>query len=258
MVPGCGVVPVRRDVLWQAQRKAAYESLRRMPFSDQSCPVVARAAAELAVGMHPRTVLDPFCGAGSFLWAVMDKIQGSAVQFTGIDLNHRIADIAATIKRTAPRPVAIVEGDAFTADLPTVDVVVAAPPLGMRLPSGHVLLGGSTTNDMTVAAVDLAVRHLNPGGRAVLHLGMSFTYQKAAESYRQFLASHYRIAALISLPGGAITGSAMPSVLLVIDHVTPGETFVVQLGSDWETQITPGGAALAAALAYIDDRRMAR
>lgn len=58
--------------------------------------------------------------------------------------------------------------------------------------------------------------------------------------------------ALIGLPGGAVPGTGVRSVLVVIERAEPGETFVAQLGEDWESQLAPGGAALSAALAHID------
>ncbi|MFA1541684.1 HsdM family class I SAM-dependent methyltransferase [Actinomadura monticuli] len=219
-----------------------------------SIPAIARAVAELAGSAVAGTVLDPFCGTGSFLWAVMDRaLQLQAlVEFVGVELNERLAGLARAIGQTAPMVTTIENGDAFLTNLPMADLVLAAPPVGVRLPEPHVLLNGSTTAHITVAAVDLALRRLRPGGRAVLHVGAGFTFQRAAERYREYLASEHRVAALIGLPGGAIPGTSVRSILIVIDRAEPGETFVAQLGEDWETQLAPGGAAMTAAMAHID------
>ncbi|MFM9378797.1 class I SAM-dependent DNA methyltransferase [Gordonia sp. VNK21] len=254
-----GFVPVRSDVLWQARRRALIEFASNTGKGEAlaSDPVIARAMADLAGPPIAGTVLDPFCGTGSFLWAVMDRAlrHDAPVEFVGVEVNDGLASLAGTIGRTAPLLTTIVSGDAFEVELPLADLVLAAPPLGMRLREPRVLLDGSTTTDMTVAAVDLALQQLRPGGRAVLHVAAGFTFQRAAEQYRQYLAEQLRVAALIGLPGGAVPGTGVRSVLLVIERREPGETFVAQLGEDWETQLASGGAALTAALAHIDGDR---
>ncbi|ETA05274.1 hypothetical protein V525_19150 [Gordonia alkanivorans CGMCC 6845] len=93
---------------------------------------------------------------------------------------------------------------------------------------------------------------LRRGGRAVLHLPANFTYITSCESYRQFLASNYRVAAVIGLPRGAMISTGIRSILLVIDNTDPGETFVAQLGEDWIAQLGSEGAALRAAVSHID------
>lgn len=259
-VPGIetadGFVPVRHDVLWRARRRALIEFASNVGKGEAlaSNPLIARAMADLAGPPIAGTVLDPFCGTGSFLWAVMDRARQHDVpaEFVGVEVNHGMADLAGTIGQTAPLPTTIVAGDAFEVDLPLADLVLAAPPLGIRLREPRVLLDGSTTTDMSVAAVDLALQQLRPGGRAVLHVAAAFTFQRTAERYRAYLAEQHRVAALVGLPGGAVPGTGVRSVLLVIERREPGETFVAQLGEDWAAQLASGGAALAAALAHID------
>jgi type I restriction-modification system DNA methylase subunit len=116
----------------------------------------------------------------------------------------------------------------------------------------HQLLDGSRTTDGEAAAVDISLRSLQQGGRAVFHLGAGFTFKQTLEHYRQHLAKEFRVGALIGLPTGAMPGTAIRSVLLVIDRAEPGETFIAQLGEDWEAQLGSGGAAIEAALAHLD------
>ena len=219
--------------------------------------MIVRAVAELAGTSSDGTVLDPFCGTGSFLWAMMDRAGGSEapVEFVGVELNERLADLARMIARTAPLPTTIETGDAFQARLPKADLVLAAPPLGMRSQAARPLRDGSATTDISVVAVDLVLRQLRPGGRAVLHVAAGFTVHSANERFRKYLAHEYRVAALLGLPAGAVPGTGVRSVLMVIDRTEPGETFVAQLGEDWEAQLSPGGAALMAAVAHIDGDR---
>ena len=256
-----GFVPVRPEVLWRARRRAlvAFVSRGGKREALASRPSIARAVADLAGRTIAGTVLDPFCGTGSFLWAAMDRalLHEEPVEFVGVELNARLAGLARSIGQAAPMLTTIENGDAFEVELPTADVVLAAPPLGIRRPKHHVLLDGSTTTDTSVAAVDLALRQLRLGGRAVVHVAVGFTFQHAAERFRQYLASEHRVAALIGLPPGTVPGSGVRSVLMVIERGGSGETFVAQLGDDWETQLAPGGAALRAALAHIGDDQSA-
>ncbi|WP_068626883.1 HsdM family class I SAM-dependent methyltransferase [Oerskovia enterophila] len=250
-----GFVPVRHDVLWRARRRALIEFASNTGNGEAlaSSPTIARAMSALAGPVVAGTVLDPFCGTGSFLWAVMDRaLHDAPVEFVGVEVNDRMADLAGTIGRTASLPTKIVTGDAFEVELPKADVVLAAPPLGIRMREPRVLLDGSTTTDMAVAAVDLALQQLRPGGRAVLHVAAGFTFQHGAEQYREYLAEEHRVAALIGLPSGAVPGTGVRSVLVVIERGEPGETFVAQVGEDWETQLATNGAAMTAVLAHID------
>lgn len=254
-----GPVAVRPDVLWMARRRALGELTTRAAKGGEwaSEPAVARAVAELAGASLAGTVLDPFCGTGSFLWAAMDRARGleTPTEFVGVELHQQLARTAESIGATAPLPARIVTGNAFGEDVLPADVVLTAPPLGVRDAERHQLLDGSRTRDLAVAAVDYALRSLRPGGRAVLHLNPGFTFHRSIEGFRQYIASNYRVGALIGLPSGAIPGTVIPSVLLVIDRSDPGETFVAQLGEDWEAQLATGGAALTAAVAHLDGAR---
>lgn len=259
-ISGRDFIPVRPDVLWRARRSALLSFTASTADGGifTSSPVIARAVAYLVESRLEGTVLDPFCGTGSFLWAAMDRLSIEATaEFVGMDVNPRLAELAQVIGQSAPKRTTIALGNAFEAALPHVDVVITAPPMGMRLPTPRVLLDGSTTMDASVAAVDLALRCLNPSGRAVIHVAANFTFLNNAERYRQFLASEFRIAALIGLPSGAVPGTGVRSVLMVIERTPPGETFVAQLAEDWPTHLTPGGAALTAAREHIDTTQSA-
>jgi hypothetical protein len=148
--------------------------------------------------------------------------------------------------------VEIAQSDAFTADLPPARCVVSSPPSGVRLPASHELLDGTMTHDGDYVAVDRILRVLADGGRGVLHVSAGFTFKANGERFRRYVADHFRVAAVIGCPSGTVSGTSIRSALLVIDNAEPGETFVAQLGEDWETQLTPGGAALDAALEHVD------
>ena len=110
----------------------------------------------------------------------------------------------------------------------------------------------SPARELEVAAIDLSLRKLGPGGRAVFLLPNAITFKQTLESYRQYLAHEFRVAALIGLPSGALEGTNIRAVLLVVDRAEPGETFVAQLGEDWVAQLSDTGAAMTAALEHLD------
>ncbi|WP_441958714.1 N-6 DNA methylase [Mycolicibacterium houstonense] len=249
-------VPVDYEVLRRARRRAIIDYLVGGSSTGlyASNPVIAEAVATL-VGDHlGGTVVDPFCGTGSFLWALMDRLVQSETiaEFRGYEQNPVIAGAAGAIGASERARTTIAAADAYDADLPEAQVVVTAPPLGVRLQKPHQMSDGSMTIDGEAAAVDVSLRTLQSGGRAVFHLGAGFTFKAALERYRQYLASEFRVAALIGLPSGAVPGTGISSVLLVVDRADPGQTFVAQLGEDWETQLSREGAALEAARAHLD------
>lgn len=249
-------VPVESDVLRRARRRAIVSHLvgGRSTGEYVSSPVIAEGVATLVGDRVGGTVLDPFCGTGSFLWAVLDRAvqQEGSAEFVGFELNPMVAQAAEAIGRSERMATIIEVANAYEADLPLAQVVVTAPPLGLRLREPHQLLDGTKTMDGEAAAVDISLRGLQSGGRAVFHLGAGFTFKRNLERYRRHLAEDLRVAALIGLPSGAIPGTTIRSVLLVIDRAAPGETFIAQLGEDWEAQLGFGGAAVEEALAHLD------
>ncbi|MBO2462677.1 HsdM family class I SAM-dependent methyltransferase [Actinomadura violacea] len=252
------LVPVNKETLWQARRHAVVDFERRGTEAGflTSHKTVAQAVAQLAGPKLSGRILDPFCGTGSFLWEAIDYARkrgtglGTAL---GCDVDQRMVDLAGSIGAVSPVPVEIVRTDALLGEgLPLTTSIVSAPPLGLRLQEHHQLLDGTTTRDGDLVALDRIVRLLVDDGRAVLHLPAGITFRRSADRYRRFLATHLRVAAILGLPAGAVPRTGIRSVLLVIDNAEPSDTFIAQLGEDWEAQLAPGGAALEAALTQID------
>lgn len=250
-------IPITRDALFRAARTASVEFAGRARSGSESIsdPTVTAAIARLAAKHLTGTVLDPFCGLGTFLWESIDVARegGTALQSAiGVEINLDIAQIASAIGAASAVPVDISHGQALDVEVPQVEAVVSSPPMGMRLNEAHRLLDGRETKQGDLAYLDHVLTCLKPGGRAVVHVGTSLTFRQDAASYREFLAREFRIAALIGLPSGSVPGSGIRSVILVIDRSQPTETFVAQLGDDWREQLAPGGAALEAALQHVD------
>lgn len=242
--------------LWQAARGALTDFGRdERTAAVASNVVVADAVARLAGQRLSGTVADPFCGTGSFLWAAADSALAREVPIllNGSDIDLQAVAVARSVLAYAPVPGSVNAADAFEHVPATADVVLCAPPMGMRLRQPYRLADSTSTNDANAAGVDTAVRRLAPGGRAVIQTSPAFASSSTLGQYRKYLASTFRVAALIGCPSGSVPGTRVGSILLVVDNRPPsGPTFVAQLGADWQAQLVPGGAALDAAVAHID------
>lgn len=250
------IVAVDPTTLWNA-RRSAWADLAGRDFTtatSSSPPVIASAIATLVGERLGGVALDPFCGSGAFLWALSERAmrEGRSIEAVGRDLDPSIIRTASLIAQTAPTNVTFETGDAFTTPLPEADVIVTAPPMGLRLTNSHVLGNGTLTRHGDLAAVDVCLRALRPGGRAVFQLAPGITFQSQAEKYRSYLADEYRVAALIGCPSGSAFGTQIKTILMVVDRTRPGKTFVAQLADDWEAQLAPSGPTMSAALTHID------
>jgi hypothetical protein len=104
-----------------------------------------------------------------------------------------------------------------------------------------------------VAVIDRCIAALRIRGRAVLHTTRAWTWQEQASQFRRHLKDSVRVTALIGLPTGVFPGSAIDSVIAVIERKSPVPTFVAQLDGDWATQLSEGGAALSAYRHHVSD-----
>ncbi|WP_187358395.1 class I SAM-dependent DNA methyltransferase [Microbacterium testaceum] len=254
---------VSKAAYWRAAMKALADTTSRSGFAQHSSsPLLAALVARLVGTRLEGLVLDPFSGVGSFLWAVADRAREAMergerpaeVSLYGVELERRTAAIARAIGQLAGVPTEIVAGDAFHVGLPMARVIVTAPPLGMRLPQPYELLNGRVTTDMDLAAVDLSLRHLEEGGRAVILLPRTFVNRASGEAYREYLANQFRVGALIGTPRGAVPGTSFAGIVLVVDKGDePGETFVGQAADDdWQVQLGVNGPLTKAAVDYLD------
>ncbi|MCQ1947585.1 N-6 DNA methylase [Arthrobacter sp. zg-Y1116] len=250
------VVAVEPTVLWNARRAVLADIAERDRTTSQhvSRPGISSAISSLVGARLEGTVVDPFCGSGSFLWLLQERAvcEGRDIETIGRDIRQDVIHVASVIGQTAPTGITFEIGDAFADALPEADVIVTAPPMGVRLTTPHKLQNGTSTRQADVAAVDVSLRALKPGGRAVFQLAPGMTFQSVSEAYRDYLSHEYRVAALIGCPPGSAYGTMIQTVLMVVDKSPAGETFVAQLSEDWETQLAPNGPVMMAALSHID------
>lgn len=254
------IAPVSRSSLFDASRRLVETLISKEQRAAilSPRPVLASAMAALARQKLGGAVLDPFAGVGSLLWAVADGAprQAADVVLHGREMTDALRELAEAVALGSPVPATFESvGDLF-APLPAADLIVSLPPFGVRMqpPNGksYELLDGSPARDGDFVILDRLLRALKPGGRAVILMPSGVTFKASGERYRQFLAEHFRVAALIGLDAALAPATGVSTVLMVIDKAAPGETFVAQLAGDWEAQLAPGGAALDAALMHVE------
>lgn len=261
-VPADQTVPMDPATRWLAVRDVVRKYLARDRHLEPllSQPALARPVAQLLGDVVPPRVEDPFAGLGAFLWAVADRAveAGTVVQLSGTDINSNVVELASAVGVLCPVPLQFRVGDSFRLqDGDPVDAVLTQPPLGLRLPDPFRLSSGATTKDGELAAIDVALSRLTPGGRAVLHISRGWTFRSGdAARYRAYLAAKWRVAALIGLPAGAYAGTSIPSTILVVDRAQPGETFVANLEANWAEELAPGGSVLTECLKHLDAPHM--
>lgn len=254
-------IEVNPEVLWRARRRAmdrAAAGNRRKGTEDATTPATVRTAMAHLVGAKlTHDVFDPFCGVGGSLWEAVDYAKDHGLGLSaglGMDINQDAVRVARELADLSPVNVEIQQANVFDLeDLPMSSVIISSPPMNVRLARAWQLQTGMQTTDGTAAAVDLAVRLLAPGGRAVLQLAPNFVLSHRHAALRDLLANQYWVSALIGLPSGSVAGTMVGSVLLVIDNAEPRPTFVAQLGEDWEARLTPGGSALREAVAFMEE-----
>ncbi|MGY1679885.1 HsdM family class I SAM-dependent methyltransferase [Geodermatophilus sp. SYSU D01176] len=253
---GDQVVSVDPLLVWQVVRDEIRHFLVRAPHFEEflSPPSLAGPLVRLLGDTVPSSVTDPFAGLGSFLWAAADRTSahGGVVELSGMDVNASLVELGSAIAQLCPFPFRLELGNSFTAEVAPVDAVISQPPAGLRLPEPRLLASGDATRDGDLAAIDVCLSQLRPGGRAVLHLSRGWTFRGGeAARYRAYLAQNWRVAALIGLPSGAFSGTAIPSVVLVVDRAAPGETFVAQLEANWAAELDEDSDVLRACLAHL-------
>lgn len=251
-------VPMSPATRWYAVRDVVRRYLVRDRYLQPllSQPALARPLAQLLGNVVPARVEDPFAGLGAFLWAVADRAMeaDTVVHLSGTDLNANVVELASAVGALCPMPLLFRVGDSFRAkDSEPVDAVVTQPPLGLRLPDPFQLSSGESTRDGELAAIDVALSRLKPGGRAVLHISRAWTWRGGdAARYRAYLAAKWRVAALIGLPAGVYAGTSIPSTILVVDRAKPGDTFVAHLEANWVEELASGGTVLTECLEHLD------
>lgn len=171
---------------------------------------------------------DPCAGLGSTLAAAAT----STSALHGQELVPEIAAAARQLLSSRDLHANIVEGDTIREDkLANViaDRVLAVPPLNMRLDEGAVndsdprwTLRTPKKYESDVAFIQIALAHLAPTGRAIVHTSLSVLHR--TNSILETIVRNNQLDAVITLPAGVAPGANVESCLLVIDKQRPTNT----------------------------------
>ncbi len=245
-------VSTDRGMLWHAANRLARRVLETSGHADLFTPQQITDVMARMLGEPHGTVVDPFCGTGLLLAEVAEHAKVLDAEFHGQDVNAFVVSIAAALAPLALAPLSVEQRDSLAGPVRSANLVISAPPWGLRLGERHELLSGETTADGDLAVIDACARALLPGGRAVLILPRGWTFRSgAAERYRAWLAQNFRVAALIGLPSGVLSVTNLPALVLILESKRPSATFVAHLEADWQEQLSADGTAMRALQVHL-------
>ena len=210
------------------RRHRSARSLRRPPL--RRIPRTKNFSALIAtISETPENAVlyDPCAGLGSTLAAAAT----STSALHGQELVPEIAAAARQLLASRNLHANIVEGDTIREDkLANViaDRVFATPPLNMRLDEDAVndndprwTLRTPKKYDSDVAFIQIALAHLAPTGRAIVHTSLSVLYR--TNSILETIVGNNQLDAVITLPAGVApepTSKAAYSSLTINDQQT--------------------------------------
>ncbi len=200
---------------------------------------VSSAMVQIAEPRAGDVVFDPFAGFGGLLLAAAthpSAIQG--IEISGNDINPTAHAVAQRLLNLLGHGGEVRWEDSTVKPWPQADIVMSAPPIGIKLNEATQLPFGQV-RDMDVAAIAWAAEALKPGGRAVLLTSRGWTFRSGdAARLRSWLAENYHVAALIGLPSVS-RSTTIPTLLTVIDKLPSSESIIADLTDDWQMQLAP-------------------
>lgn len=242
-----------RAALWAVILEWLPAVMSRLNHGDLSTPApVAKLMARLSEGFGG-AVLDPFCGTGMLLLRAGSIATEGSILY-GRDLNTEVVNVARGLGTLAPNEVEFQCANSLREGIPIADLVISAPPFGLRLSEPFQLSSGDMTYDGDLAAIDACLQALTPGGRMVLLTSRGWLTKSSGRRYRDYLANETHIQALIGLPGGLLRLTRIPTTVVVIDKDAPGETFIADMTSDWESELSSDGAAWKELRTHLEGR----
>lgn len=247
-------ITLDREAVWRVVQDWLPTVMSGMNRGDLSTPApIADFMARLSEGPKG-SLLDPFCGSGMLLLRAGSLAPKECILY-GCDLNKDIVDVTRALGNFASNRVEFHCANALQDNLPNTDFVISAPPFGLRLSHPFQLSNGDTTHDGELAAIDVCLQALAPGGRMVLLTSRSWLIRDSGLRYRDYLTNKTHVQALIGLPGGLLRSTPIPTTVVIIDKDKPGQTFIADLSADWESELSSEGAAWQALRGHLESRQ---
>ncbi|MFQ5820966.1 MAG: N-6 DNA methylase [Candidatus Heimdallarchaeota archaeon] len=250
-----------KDSLGSRLQEVLPHSLRKALAANYTSLISSELLAKLAIEQGNITIIDPFCGSGRLLTAVLDQMssqQSVAVQVIG----NELLGIAATLAlarilywfkshHRAPN-LFLTSGDAFERTSPVLplrknecqyfgeyDLVIMNPPFTrylrlqpsylnrlFQLYEPYAAYMEKRVCPLHVFALFLADRILKPGGRLAAVLPAPTFYSQYADGLKRFLVNNYQLKFVIgSTTGKAFSeGSDLKEILFIADKLKPTPT----------------------------------
>lgn len=267
LLSGVNRIPVRFLQSWSgavsglrgsAESKAAFgqwiafrlsEYLRKMPFGDRAKTPhgLAMLMVWLADIQHGHSVIDPNCGVGTLLAAVVEAARGKneKIKLFGqgampvewalckLCLYFLGADSRNVVLGHAGRDAAFVhEGKLQTFDRMVCDVPaggrIALETLDPVYRDDEFSSSLSTSRSLDTLFVQQAVARLNKNGRAVLLIPQGFLFRSGIDArIRERLVATKKVQAVIALPAKRLLASAIEVALLVLGTNDTGRILFV-------------------------------
>ena len=201
---------------------------------------LARLVVALTDVQPHHHVLDPTCGAGTFL--VLAAEAGATV--SGIEVDPELAALCQlNLALHQLSPGAVRCTDLFAAPVEPVDIILANPPFSVpitdpRVLSRYTLASGRARVQSDVLFLEAAHQRLHPGGRLGVVLPWSLLTNPRFTDLRTWLDHHFVRRAVVGLPEGVFRpfGGAAGRAAVVVLEKRPAEsrpyiaTMVTELG----------------------------
>ncbi len=208
--------------------------MRPWPEPEHQTPkLVVDFVAKVAKRTQPASVIDPVCGYGMLLAGAAEA--AGAENIHGVEINAEAVAIASIV---LGEQATLVHGDAMAPHeglLGEYDLIVADPPLGMRLQEEQATAIDLKSRSMQFADGLLvwAASRLNPGGVALVVVTPNFFFSpKSKQVHEAIQNAGCRIGAAIHIPGGTRIDTSIATYLLLVEPGDQGDIFVGQLSPD--------------------------
>lgn len=182
----------------------------------------------------PASILDPVCGYGMLLAGGAEAAESETVH--GVELNEQATEVASVILGDRA---GLVNGDAFApfdGMLDSYDMIVADPPLGMRLNDGQISAISLTSRSVGFDGGLLvwAASRITERGMALVVVAPSFFFSKTIKkkAYEAIHDAECRIAAAIHIPEGSRFNTKVGSYLVLLEPGEQEDIFIGQLSPD--------------------------
>lgn len=201
---------------------------------------VFKSLAKLFPGV--KSIFDPFFGLGLSAFAIADEITESSIiaSVSGIEHNQVVGEIARSLSGSLHQDpgLDLKVASAEEADWPSADLLIAEPPLGVRLKPGHIIadIDCKDLEAYTIMRSAEMVRAGKIGEGAVIVTGRSWLTRQSYQRLRDQLIDMDIVHGLLGLPG-IKANTSIPLVALVLSR-QKNKTVVGELLEDWREQLS--------------------